>query len=157
MAAQSLPPASEGWGKVIFTVCLSVHTRGEGTPICWLGGGTPSGPTGGTPSFPTGTSWQGVPWALDGVPPPHGDWMGYPSFETGWGYPLPIGTGWGTLPPPCRQIRRQSNYLAGGMPLVFTQEDFLVRVVKPKTKKGEDELLFICSYVAEKPGGCWEN
>ena len=29
--------------------------------------------------------------------------------------------------------------------------------VRPKTKKGEDELLFICSYVAEKPGGCWEE
>ena len=26
-----------------------------------------------------------------------------------------------------------------------------------KTKKGEDRLLFICSYVAEKPGGCWEE
>ena len=23
-----LPPASEGWGKVLFSVCLSVHTRG---------------------------------------------------------------------------------------------------------------------------------
>ena len=23
-----LPPASEGWGKVLFSVCLSVHTSG---------------------------------------------------------------------------------------------------------------------------------
>ena len=27
-----LPPASEGWGKVIISVCLSVHTWG-GTPV----------------------------------------------------------------------------------------------------------------------------
>ena len=27
----------------------------------------------------------------------------------------------------------------------------------PKTKKGEDELLFIYSYVAEKPGGCLDE
>ena len=25
-----LPPASEGWGKVMVSVCLSVHTRGGG-------------------------------------------------------------------------------------------------------------------------------
>ena len=29
-----LPPATEGWGKVIFSVCLSVHTgTGGGTPV----------------------------------------------------------------------------------------------------------------------------
>ena len=30
-------------------------------------------------------------------------------------------------------------------------------VVHPKTKKGEDKLLFICSYVAYNPVGCWEE
>ena len=44
--------------------------------------------------------------------------MGYP-------YPPPSRTGWGS------PVRRQSNiastcYVAGGMPLAFTQEDFLV-------------------------------
>ena len=38
-----LPPASEGWGKVLFSVCLSVHTStgGEGGPRSrFLGGGS---------------------------------------------------------------------------------------------------------------------
>ena len=34
---------------------------------------------------------------------------------------------------------------------------FNVSKVVPKTKKGEDKLLLICSYVAEKTGGCWEE
>ena len=65
-----LPAASEGWGKVIFSVWLSVHTRGGG------GGGVPqsqvlsqvSGPR----SFPGGypCPGQGVPPVLSGVHPP---------------------------------------------------------------------------------------
>ena len=36
-------------------------------------------------------------------------------------------TGWGTPPPPIRQSSIASTcYAAGGMPLAFTQEDFLV-------------------------------
>ena len=56
-----LPPASEGWGKVLFSVCLSVHTStgggsnpglnggGRGVPQVWMmwGGGSQ-----GTPSPP---------------------------------------------------------------------------------------------------------
>ena len=30
-------PASKGWGKVLFTVCLSVHIMGE-YPVSGLGG-----------------------------------------------------------------------------------------------------------------------
>ena len=48
-----LPPASEGWGKVLFSVCLSVHISG--------GGGTPSqvGVEGGYPG--PGLSRGGTP------------------------------------------------------------------------------------------------
>ena len=37
----SLPPASEGWGKVLFSVCLSVNTStgGRGVPQSGLDGG----------------------------------------------------------------------------------------------------------------------
>ena len=54
----------------------------------------------------------------------------------------PVGTGWGSFPPPRSAldggtfpsglnggnppVRRQNSYAAGGMPLEFTQEDFLV-------------------------------
>ena len=43
----SLPPASEGWGKVLCSVCSSVHTlKGGGVPWPGLdgggGGGTPA-------------------------------------------------------------------------------------------------------------------
>ena len=31
-----LPPASEGWGKVMFSLCLSVHTRGYTSPRFFL-------------------------------------------------------------------------------------------------------------------------
>ena len=39
-ASGFLPPASEGWGKVLFSVCLSVHTSmGWGYPVPGLDGG----------------------------------------------------------------------------------------------------------------------
>ena len=107
---------SKEWGKVLFSQVSVCSHLGEG--------GTPIRLTLGTP--------------------PHQDWMGVPPIRTGWGYP-PVGTGWGTptcwdwrgvpplgldwgTPPP---IRRQNSrvstcYAAGGMPLAFTQEDFLV-------------------------------
>ena len=40
-----LPPASEGCGKVLFSVCLSVHTSTRGGGVPWSGpdgGGYPS-------------------------------------------------------------------------------------------------------------------
>ena len=55
---------------------------------------------------------------------------GYPIQDQGGGTPsrtrwgTPIRTGWGTPPPVRRQI--STCYAAGGMPLAFTQEDFLV-------------------------------
>ena len=99
--------------------CVSVHTRGvppsangEGTPIRSWGGGVlssilPSFLTGGTPIL----SWLGSTT--------HQDWMGYlchlpPPLRTGWGTSL-VRTGWAS-----------TCYVAGSMPLAFTQEDFLV-------------------------------
>ena len=65
---------------------------------------------------------RGVPWV-----PPHHDWMGYPSPWVD-GVP-PTMSGWGTprhewmgYPPTIAS----TGYAAGGMPLTFTQEDFLV-------------------------------
>ena len=131
------------------------RSGGRGTPArsrCW-GGGTPSQVNGGVPQ-PSLDDWGvipgtlpqtwdgvppqtwhgvppnlgcGIPWTWDRVPSRHG--MGYP-WDLGWGTPLDMG--WGTprtldgVPPP-RQISIASTcYTAGGMPLAFTQEDFLV-------------------------------
>ena len=64
--ASLLPSASEGWGKVIFSLCVSVHTltRGE-YPIRPRGGGevprsreVPRSGWGGTPSNPGWKSGQ---------------------------------------------------------------------------------------------------
>ena len=71
-----------------------------------------------------------VPIWLMGVTPVKARW-GTPPVRTGWGYPLgwdwtPIRTGWGFLPPPRQSSIASTCYAAGGVPLVFTQEDFLV-------------------------------
>ena len=92
---------------------------------------------GGTPSQ---VWWLGVPgvspW-LDGVPQPGrngGGTLWYPPTMTGWGNPHPhIHHDWmgyphhdwiGYHPPPSIA---STCYAVGGMPLVFTQEDFLVK------------------------------
>ena len=70
----------------------------------------------------TPQTWDGVlPQTWDGVPPrPE---MGYPPQTWDWVPPRP-GT---RYPPQPRQISIASTcYAAGGMPLAFTQEDFLV-------------------------------
>ena len=119
-----LPPTSEGWGKVLFSACVSVHTWEGGVPLS-VNGGTPSGPDGGYPhpsqwGVPPGLDEGTLLLELDGVPPqlefdvgipPHQDWMVYPT-----------------------PIRRQSSrastcYMAGSMPLAFAQEDFLVSLM----------------------------
>ena len=85
---------------------------------------------------PIGTGWgyplselvgdTPPPLELDGGTPCQ-DWIGVaPTIGTG----SPIGTGWGysSSPPPIRKqsSRASTCYAAGGMPFVFTQEDFLV-------------------------------
>ena len=93
---------------------------GRGTPSqVWMGG-TPSQVwTGGTPGYPC-----------------HHDWMGYSPTMTGWG--TPTMTGWGTphhdwmgypLPPIRQSSIASTCYVAGGMPLAFLQEDFLVEIM----------------------------
>ena len=90
---------------------------------------------------PTWT-WKSVNGVLPSTPP--GSGKGYPPpFKTGWdiphprldGVPIQSKTGSGTTPPP--PVRRQSSivstrYVAGGMPLAFTQEDFLVWIDNKK-------------------------
>ena len=98
-------PHSERMGKVLFSqVCVCLFT----------GCGNPSSLTGGTPSqdrgYPIQPNGKVVPQSQDGGTPPPQD---------GWGYPSP---------------RRQSStastcYAAGSMPLAFTQEDFLVKIL----------------------------
>ena len=69
---------------------------------------------------------RGVPYPADGRVPSlildqDGGTLG---FKTGWDAPLQDWTGWGKptpLPP-----SKAGCYVAGGMPLAFTQEDFLV-------------------------------
>ena len=119
-----LPPASEGWRKVMFSLCPPF---GGGTPSqVWVGGtlarsgwwgDTPSQVwVGGTQPGLDGGGYPGQVWMV-GVPQPGLDGGGYP------GYP----------PPPIRQSSIVSTcYAAGGMPLAFTQEDFLV-VFSPAT------------------------
>ena len=90
-----LPPASEGWGKVLFLVCLSVHTLIGGIPKPGLdGGGYPSQVwMVGVPRVPPrpGLDGRGYPGY------PHHDWMGYPPLSLD-GVPPTI-TGWGNPPP----------------------------------------------------------
>ena len=96
-----LPPASEGWGKVLFSVCLSVYISG-GVPQLGLGEyPIPGLARGSTPS-------QVWPGGLPGIPPHDQFWMGYPldlrwgTPRPGMGYPLdlrwgtPSDLGWGT-------------------------------------------------------------
>ena len=141
-------------GNVLTPVCVSVHTcgGGGGTPSQDLRsrGGTPSqvwlggGAGGSTPS----QAWIGWIPPRHGVHPPRPG-MGYPPPRHGTGYPPRHGMGypprdgmgyppqtWDGVPPPGhgtgyppspRQISIASTcYAAGGMPLAFTQEDFLV-------------------------------
>ena len=136
-----LPPAYvRTTGGYVFTgVCL-FNFRG-GYPVPSLGRGVPHLRSG-RGGYPLPGLARGVPpQSWDGVPP--GPGMGYPSPRPGMGYPPRPGMGtppgfemgypprpemvrWG-IPP--RPISIASIcYAAGGMPLAFTQEDFLVLV-----------------------------
>ena len=122
-----LPPASEGWGKVLFSVCLSVHISGGGVPQSGLGRRVPQSGLGGTPSqvWVGGTPsqvWGGTP-SPGGVPHVQG---GTPSLG---GTPCLGGTP-SLVPPPIAQSSIVSTcYAAGSASLAFTQEDFLVSYI----------------------------
>ena len=114
-----LPPASEWWGKVIFSVCVSVHTSTGGV-LHPLMGGTPfPGPGGGYP-FPGAGRGYPFPGLNGGVPPPGKGvppaWEGGypPTWEwvppSGKGYPL----GWGYPPVQVRSQEQHSVYLLRG-------------------------------------------
>ena len=118
-----LLPAPEGCRKVIFSVCVSPQGGTPsglhlvGTPFSLHLGGTSIRPNGGTPSLDKGVLpyqagyWMGVPPAST-PPAPLSGWMGYPP------------------PPPRTQGRTVSTcYTVGGMPLAFTQENFLVLII----------------------------
>ena len=104
-------PPTLGWGTPLdLGWCTPYHQELAGVPPLILGWDTPQ-------------TW-------DGVPPQPG--MGYPHEglagvlpHPGMGYsPRP---GMGSPPPPTRQSSIASTcYTAGGMPLAFMQEDFLV-------------------------------
>ena len=86
---------------------------GMGYPQTW--NGVPPRPGMG---YPPDLGW-GTPQTWDGVPPRHG--MGYPP-DMGWGTPLDMGQG----TPPTQISIANTCYVAGSMPLAFTQ-DFLVQ------------------------------
>ena len=149
-----LPLAHEVRRKVIFmlvTVCLSTfwgllyfYAADEGYPCPSLGGtrvppfqvrmlGTPIWLTGGRKG--EGVSSIGTEW---GYPPVKTEWDTHSSIRTGWEYPPPS------------SIRRQSSrastcYVAGGMLLAFTQEDFLVFFVLII-----DPHLYSCTWIFER-------
>ena len=133
-----LPPASEGWRKVMFSLCPPFRGGGD-YPISSLdgpdGGGVPYprsgwGGGGGMPSFWLG----GVPHSrsgLGGTPIQDQDggypWLPTPNSGLDGVTPPPSKTEWGTPPPhpgldgvPPPQIRRQISkastcYAAGGV------------------------------------------
>ena len=99
-------PCTKYEGRYWFKRCLLTFGGGSTPSQVWSGGYPIPGPGGGVLHLRSG---QG------GTP-------GYPPSRTGWGV---------NLPPPPTTTRRQSSiastcYAAGGMPLAFTQEDFLV-------------------------------
>ena len=90
-------------------------------PSIWLTGVPPSS-WWGTPIWPMGgisSSW----WMGGGTP--HWDWMGVPPWGLGGVLPT-VRTGWGYPPVRIQSSRASTCYVADGLPLAFTQEDFLV-------------------------------
>ena len=114
------PLPRSGQGGTPSQVRMGIHLPRLGWGILW--GTLQSGLDGGTLTIETGWGYS------------HWDWMGYPPpsgmdrvtpIRTRWG--TPIKTGWGNPPsrlvggnppPPHWEIRRQSSYVAGSIPLV---------------------------------------
>ena len=110
IGSKYLPPAHEVRRKVIFSVCLSVHTlvhthlRATILPLvpCTFQGVAPPSPSHNTSIDPMSFSGgypsprqEGTPWlGQDGVLPARSGWV-TPLARTGWGTPT-ARTGWGT-------------------------------------------------------------
>ena len=121
------------------------HLRSGGTPSQVWGGGYPIPEVGVLPQpgldgggYPISGGYPGQVLMMGGIPHPGGYpgqilMMGGvpPTSRPGWDTPHPPTLGWGTPWPGMGYPPRQSSiastcYAAGSMPLVFTQEDFLV-------------------------------
>ena len=137
----------------VFSLFVSPHLGG-GTPV--RSGGYPiPGLAGGYPIPGLGRGRRRGGYPIQGLDrggylgyPPDGGYLGYPQTRSGWGIP-PTRSGWGKppgpgmgspanlgwdnppqtwdrVPPP--DLGWGTCYAAGGMPLAFTQEDFLVNI-----------------------------
>ena len=133
-----LPPASVGQGEGnTFSLCVSSHLggRGGGTPVRqwgyhlprsrWVGGGVK----------PSQVRMRGYPFPGQEGGTAHPDLrrgtpigkMGYLHPDLGRGYPYPdLEPRQGEGGTPNRNRIARTCYVAAGMPLVFTKEDFLV-------------------------------
>ena len=86
---------------------------------------------------PPSQTWDGVPTQTwDRVPPSPQTWNGVPPRH-GTGYPPAHGTGY----PPQTDQHSEHLYAAGGMPLAFMQEDFLVNTFTWKINHLTDSLF----------------
>ena len=135
-------PGLDGGGGTLSQVWGGTPSQVRGVPQPGLDGGGYLGyppVRSGWWGYSPGQVWivGGYPWypstTRTGWGTPHQDWMGYPppsTTRTGWGTPPTqvwmVGGTRGT-PTPMRQSSIASTcYAAGGVPLAFTQEDFLV-------------------------------
>ena len=141
----SLPHASEGWGKVMFSQVCVRSQGGGGLPQYGVppgqvsmgyspgqvrmgyphpGWGTPIRSGWGYPPPQAGLD-RVPPWpGQDGVPPPRQGWIGYPPGQVRMGSPPQPGLG-SSPPPPAQNSRVSTCSTAGGMPLAVTQGTFL--------------------------------
>ena len=138
-----LPPASKGWGKVIFWV--STHLQGVPHQVP-MGGGVPlSSLTGWYPHpVPTG---GGIPILF---------WWGVPHHSQ-WGYP-PSSPDWDYQHPDLIREGTSSGQWGGGYPGVpaFMQEDFLVTAHICSMREG-DIYTWKCLSVHFCRGGTWSQ
>ena len=133
-----LPPASEGWWKVLFSqVCLFTFRRVVLPPCDWPGAGVPlpSKQDGGNPILPN--VWYPIlpkvsnPFFPTGGTPHPWPGQGVPPSQVRMGYPQPGVPPSGSCPSRMGSIPYWNSttctfYATGGMSLVFMQEDFLV-------------------------------
>ena len=111
----------------VFTRIYLLTRVGKGQ-LPRLGGGTHLPADGGGTTYLTANlGYGGYPHWTRGTHLGWGRYLpiwGYPRARTEWGYPLDR-TGWG-LPLPQKRRQWITCYTASGMPLAFTQGDFLV-------------------------------